>query len=447
MDREKAGAAQIGAVSAFVTACLQRQHPHRAVFRFVWVACLLLQSLPQTTAAITLREAVHASLAVHPEVHSAMAEVDQASTELDISKGGYYPKLQASAGPDSSFFGDLGYDITVSQMLYDWGRVASRVDASSAQQRQKLENLLVVRDDAALDICEVYLDVLTAEQRVSSVRTHIQRLDDLNDLIRQRTSAGYSDSGELSRAALELSRAQEQLSIEKGTLRDARQQYQELTGEPAADLEQPDIKSFAKQLLGSGALEEAITASPLYRQTQQEKAVEEAKVREADAALRPQLNLEGSVMRREIGGDPTNDSALTLRVRMDTFEGLSNFQRPRAARQRLLAAEWNVDATRRDIRRKVMSLLESETTMRWREQSLSEQIKSAQDVASIYEEQFVVGLRDMTDLLNIQRERFEAERQLISLRSEHQRVQYRASAQLGLLVPLLEERLPTGGVR
>ncbi|MNR51883.1 hypothetical protein D3C85_1716260 [compost metagenome] len=83
--------------------------------------------------------------------------------------------------------------------------------------------------------------------------------------------------------------------------------------------------------------------------------------------------------------------------------------------------------------------------MKWREQSLREQIKHAKEVDAVYQDQFVVGLRDMTDMLTIEHERFEAERQLINLQSEHKRVQYRAAAQLGLLVPLLEERMPPRG--
>ncbi|VVP60920.1 TolC family protein [Pseudomonas fluorescens] len=395
--------------------------------------------------AITLTDAVHLGLAAHPEVRAAMAEVSQASTQVDMSKNGYYPKVEASVGPENGIVGDLGYNLTVSQRLYDWGRVESQVDTASAKLRAQTEKLLVVREDAALDICEIYLDVLTTEQRLTSVRNHIARLGKLGDLIRQRASAGYTDSGEESRANLELARAQEQLLIEKGALQDADQQYRELIGGPAADLVQPRDDTFSTRLRGTGDLDSAIAQSPLYRQAKQKQAVEEAKVREADASKFPQLNLEGSLLRRELDGQLTNDSVIALRIRMDNFEGLSIFQRPIAARQSLEAAEWNANTMRRDIRRKVTSLFENESTVKWREQSLREQIKQAKEVDSVYQEQFVVGLRDMTDMLTIEHERFEAERQLINLQSERKRVQYRAAAQLGLLVPLLEERLPPGG--
>lgn len=405
---------------------------------------LALQALAQPALALTLEDAVHLGLARHPEVRSSMAEVEQANTQLDISKAGYYPRLEASVGPENAIYGDLGYNLTASQLLYDWGRVESQVETASASLRQQMETLLVVREDAALDICETYLDVLGAQQRIEVVRRHIARLDELNQLIRRRAGAGYSDSSEQGRAELELARAQEQLLIEQGSLQDARQQYQELIGAPPSELQLPRTATFAKHLAAPGVLDRAIARAPLYRQAHEKKAVEEAKVREADAALLPQLNLEGSLVRREIGGQMTDDSVIALRIRMDAFQGLSNFQRPKVARQRLEAANWNIDSMRRDIRRKVLSLTENESIIQWRERSLTEQIKNAQDVANAYRDQFIVGLRDMTDLLGIQKEHFEAERQAITLQSEHQRVQYRAASQLGLLVPLLENRLAQG---
>ncbi len=119
-------------------------------------------------------------------------------------------------GPQEFDFGEIVYDLTASQMLYDWGRVTSKVDSASATQRKLSEAVLVARDDAALDIVETYLDVLASERRVEAVREHIQRLDGIREMTQARGGDGYADRSELDRANLELSRAQEQLSLEKG---------------------------------------------------------------------------------------------------------------------------------------------------------------------------------------------------------------------------------------
>lgn len=406
-------------------------------------ACLLALALPLQGGAATLAQAVQTGLLSHPEVRSGMAKVDQFMTEVDIAKAGYYPSLEASVGPTQTLKSNLtyNYNVTAKQMLYDWGRVESQVDSASANLRQQTEALLVMREDAALDISEIYLDLLTFGQRIEAVRGNIERLEKLNELSRQRGEAGYQDRSEQGRVGLALARASEQLAKEQGSLQNARQQYQTLIGEPAEGLEDPVLETFSQQLEDADELKSAITSSPIYRQANEKKAIEESKVREADAALLPQLNLEGSLLRRSIGGQMTDDAIVGLRIQVDPFQGLSKFQRTDAARQRLEAANWDVGASQRDIRRKVLSLIETESALKWREKSLDEQIKNAKDVSSVYQEQFAVGLRTMNELLTIYQERFEAERELVNLKYERKRVQYRAAAQLGQLVPLLEQRL------
>lgn len=408
--------------------------------QFTFGTCLLLM-LPTHVGATSLLDAVRQGFGNHPEVRSAVAKVDRSTTEVDIAKGGYYPALEASAGPANGLAGSLTYNLTATQMLYDWGRVKSQVDSASAALREQMESLLVVREDAALDISEIYLDVLATGQRIEAARGHIERLEELHKLSQQRGEAGYVDRSEQGRVSLELARAREQMAIEQGRLQDARQQYRELIGELPPVLEDPVIEPFSERLAKGAELERVIAASPLYRQAMEKKAVEEAKVREADAALYPQLNLEGSVMRRELGGEMTEDSMLALRIHINTSHGLSNFKRTTAARQRLEAAGWDVNTRQREIRRKVLSLFENESSLKWREQSLDEQITHARDVSSVYQEQFVAGLRNMTELLNIYQDRFEAERQIITLKNERKRAKCRAAAQLGLLIPLIEGRL------
>ncbi|MFP6396694.1 TolC family protein, partial [Pseudomonas aeruginosa] len=119
---------------------------------------LLSLGLPMFASAMPLDQAVRAGLAIHPEVRSAMAEADRAGTEVEMAKGGYYPSVTMSGGPQEFDFGEIVYDLTASQMLYDWGRVTSKVDSASATQRKLSEAVLVARDDAALDIVETYLD-------------------------------------------------------------------------------------------------------------------------------------------------------------------------------------------------------------------------------------------------------------------------------------------------
>lgn len=396
--------------------------------------------LPASALAMPLDQAVRNGLAIHPQVRAALSEAARADTEVKIAKGGYYPSLSLSGGPREFDIGEAVYDVTVSQMLYDWGRVDSQVDTAKATQRQLSATAEVTREDAALDIVETYLDVLVAQRRIDAVRRHIRLLDDIRAMTEARGADGYSDRSEQDRAGLEISRAQEQLALEKGALLDAGNQFMLLTGAPAEGLAEPRPQSM-QRYLATRDLPRIISSSPLYLRAVEDTSLAEAELRGTKAALLPQLNLEASATRREIGGRLQNDSMVNLRLRMDTIQGLSNFQRPTAAAQRLESANWGQDAILRDIRRQLQSLFDIGDSLLWREHALAVQVRDSEQVGGLYREQFEVGRRDVIDLLTVQRERFEAERQLIVLQVERLRLEYRAAAQIGLLGPLLENSL------
>ena len=408
--------------------------------RQLCTALLLAALAPATSAAMPLQQAVRSGLAIHPQVRAALAEVSRAETEVKIARGGYHPSLSLSGGPQEFDLGETVYDVTVSQMLYDWGRVDSQVESARATQRQLSATAQVTREDAALDIVETYLDVLVAQRRIDAVRRHIRLLDDIRGMTEARGSDGYADRSELDRASLEIARAQEQLALEKGALLDASNQFDLLVGSPAENLAEPRPESMQRYLT-TVDLQRIISDSPLYQQAVEDTSLAQAELRETKAALLPQLNLEASATRREIGGRLQNDSMVNLRLRMDTLQGLSNFQRPTAAAQRLESASWGQDAILRDIRRQLQSLFDIGETLLWREHALAVQVRDSEQVGSLYREQFEVGRRDVIDLLTVQRERFEAERQLIVMQVERLRIEYRAAAQVGLLGPLLENGL------
>ncbi len=402
-------------------------------------AILLLSAcLPHTAQSMPLVQAITSGLSINPKVRLALAEVERAGIEVSMSKSGYLPSLTLSAGSEFSQTTQPGYDITASQMLYDWGRVANDVESSNATHQKYIQALLVAQDDSALDIIEIYLDVLASQERIKIVKAHIHALNGIIQLTTERDYQGYSDRSELERTRQELFRAQEQLVIEEGTLQEASEQYHILVGLPARDLIMPHPPSLQKKLLYKD-LNQVIENSPLLKKAKADVYVSKAALQKTKASLLPQLNLEATALRREIGGRMENDTVVSLRFRMDTLQGLSNFQRPLAAARQLEASQWQYDTTHRDIRRQLQTLLDNINTLKNRVKSLTLQMRTTCEVIELYEKQFEVGRRDVIDLLNVQRDLFEVERQWSNTQIEQKRLNYRAAAQIGLLQQLLEE--------
>lgn len=400
-------------------------------------------SIPNTSPGgfATLLDAVTQGLTMHPRVLSALAEVERARSEVNVAEGGYQPSIEVSAGPESRNNGEIGYNVTVSQMIYDWGRVGSSVDAANASLRQQNENLALVQEEAALEIVEIHLDVLSARQRLQAIEAHQERLRTLRQLSAERESQGYADGTEASRAALSLARAAEQLAIERGRLRDATTQYHTLVGQEPTTFDTPIDPALPRLLTDRARLDEVIRSAPAYRKAQEDVAVAEAQIHGTKASLVPQLRLEGSSTRRQIAGRMIDDSTIALRLRVDPWQGISGFDKIDAARRRLDAVRWTLDNVNRELRRKLSSMTETAEVTRWRVEALEAQRAEAAEVRSLYEEQFMAAMRDIADLLLVENDALEVERQIVNARTELLRIHYRMAAEVGLLRPALEQRL------
>ena len=128
---------------------------------------------------------------------------------------------------------------------------------------------------------------------------------------------------------------------------------------------------------------------------------------------------------------------VALRMRSETFAGFSNFRRPKIARHKVDARDYQLRSTRRELRRSIQQLTALEPALKSRISALEQQAEGAQQIISTYEEQFIAGLRDFDDLLAITRDHFDARRQAVDLKTELLHQQYRTAADFGVLQSML----------
>jgi len=395
--------------------------------------------VPSEAWAISIAESVRLALARQPEVRAADAEVAQARTEVSIARNGYLPSLTASTGPAG---GRVGYDVTLSQTLYDFGQVRSSVAGKRAVLDQKRANLAVVRDNAALEVVEVYLDIADRRVELVALDAHVKRLGELAEMARTRVEGRYADQAEVARVRLAAAGAEAERARLRGELADAMDQYRLLVDAAPDGVQLPPLPTFLDPLEDGARLEAAIMASPLYQRAALAVRAADADVRQAKAGRWPRVALEGSVDRREIGGRLIEDRAVALRLRLGVQQGLAGFERPRLEEQRRRSAEAGAEAVARDLRRVVSSLRALDMALVGRIDAFAEQSQQSDAVRGVYREQFLVGRREIQDLVVMEGEHVSAERQITQLTIERFRLRYRAAAQLGLLADTLA---PTAG--
>lgn len=387
----------------------------------------------EAAPAADLATAVRNAIQRDPVVRAAYAGIEVAEVEGEIARNGYLPALNASAGPESS---GVGYDVTLSQTLYDWGYVRSGVERADALELKERANYQIKRDDIALQTVELWLSIAKQRAQLDLLRGHIERLGRLQSMSRERVEGRFSDQAELGRANLALSTAQSQRARLNGELAEAESAFETLVGYPATRVLVPEHPHFMAQIANEADLQRTIVASPLYQRAVYDAEAADAVYRESKASRLPRLVLEGSVQKREIGGRLIDDSAIGLRLRLNTQQGFSAFQRPRLEEARRDAARLGTESIARELERKLASLQVTDRALEGQIAALSDQVTQSDAVRAAYAEQFVVGRREIQDLILIESEYFETERQIIDLTIERLATQYRAAAQLGLLADM-----------
>lgn len=405
-------------------------------FSHVALATMLILA-PGSTQAMTIEEAVATAILRHPSMAAAASEAKAAHSDVDIAKAGYLPSLSASGGPRDVTPDEWAYEVTAAQMIYDWGQTRSKVRGARATERQREEEWLIARDEAALDVIGTYLDVLLARRQCEVDQAQIGTLEDLHRMTGLRAESGYADRSEPDRTALELTRARQRLASDQGMLLDAAAQFETLVGIPPDALAEP-VPAAMLDKIGEASFETLIEAAPLYRKAVEATNHARAQYDEARSSILPRVNVEATALSREIGGHMQSDGILALRLRVTPMQGLSAFDRADGARQRIEAAQWDEAAAHRDIERRLRNLITNGKALAEQAKALEGQVADAAQLSQVYREQFEVGRRDIVDLVTIQREHFDAKRSLNDVRLQLIRIQYRLAAQIGRLTDLVE---------
>jgi len=397
-----------------------------------------LSNYNESTQTLLLAQLVNIGLSINPKIQEEEAKVQSAINQIKVEEGGYWPSLSASAGPRNGFYGELSYDVTLRQVLYDWGKVAGKVDSATAKKFKQIQSLLAARSEAALEIIEVCYDLYNAQQKIDAIKAFQIELDKIHTLAKDRANLNFSDTSEFNKILKFQAYINEQSAIANGELRSAEGLYRLLLGRPANSI--PDFSeplNILAQLQNEDVLEEAVLSSPDYIKAEQDILIAQAEVKVAKGALKPDIVFEASAINREISGSLTKDESIGVNVEMNFTQGLSAYYQAQSSEDQVEAARWALQSVRRELYREYNSNSENEIALKQRLDALAAQRVESEEMAETYAYQFTAGLRTIEDLLTSKSDTLQISMQLISASSEYHQLPYRMAAKLGMLNKLL----------
>lgn len=371
--------------------------------------------------SLDLAQAVMRAVARHPDVARALADLAKSGADKSGASSAWMPRLsyEGTVDPsDPSISSRSGLDatmtgsgVTLHQLLWDFGRTGGEVATMSAVERQRRYELEGVLDEVAETAALAFLEVNRYERLEGETMRHVESLRHVRELIRLRSDAGISDASDLLLADVRVEGAGADEIQARTALRAATLRLANLTGvltERYVDPE-PVIATFP-----------ARPGAPDYDELPQIAAAEQAeraalaRIDQVKASRWPRIGIQvaynDNYYTRELDDDPL--TAL-LTVTGDLYRGDISHSIQAALEERRAARAAKASAVL-DLRGRILAAREEIAGGEARIAAYRRQEQQAIATSEIFLEEYKIGQRSLSDLLNAELEIYRAARARVS---------------------------------
>jgi adhesin transport system outer membrane protein len=405
---------------------------------------------------LTLKEAVQSSVLKNPEVQSRWHAFREAEEEIDFAKGGFFPKIDISAGVghiktkqkhssvpidiDNSYSGNES-TITLRQMIFDGFATSNEVKRLGKAKLVRYFELLDASENVALEAARAYLDVVRYREQVKLAEDNYVQHYAAHEQLKRRAASGVGKLVDVDQAASRLALADVNVTTAYANLHDVTARYLRIVGvNPPKEINLPQNVSRALPDKEDGAVAIALRQNPALRASIENIEAAQYDIDVRRAAFLPRLDF---IARRDHYSDyedngSRDESQVQLRLSYNLFNGGSDAARSRQYRERKNIALDLREKACRDMRQTLA--IAYNDTLRLNDQLsyLAMQVDLVAKTRTAYRDQFNIGQRTLLDLLNTQNEYFDARRSQVNAEADLSLAYLRSYAGMGRLLEVLE---------
>lgn len=204
----------------------------------VWLALLLPQpahgaDAPAPDTVLTLREAIDLALSQHPSLRVRLAEVEAAQQRVWQQAAGYLPSggytyaysrqrrpISAAVGgvnvggdqgpqrrPSAQLFHFHSTNVSLSQVLFDFGRTLDAIRAAQASVEASQADLETTKQTVILRTKQAYYSVLSSQRLLQVAEETVQRNEKHVEEAQARFAIGVAPRFDVTQAQVQLSNA------------------------------------------------------------------------------------------------------------------------------------------------------------------------------------------------------------------------------------------------
>lgn len=397
---------------------------------------------PSAQNALAFRQQVRQAVLAHPSLKAGTdrwAEAEGARAEV---RGGLLPQIYAGFGGESTLVERPGVDVPsdmntnlyvrVTQLLFDAGALFRKVEAAESRVEAQRLGLQVTAQGLALNALNAYYNVARHTRRVALAEANLQRHQVLLEMIGEAVAGSVSARSDLLRAQSREADARATLAAARGELERAQAVWREYFG----DAETPRYLPPLRPALPASAEEarERLLAGSLELARMEQLAQAATRDLEAEkASLLPQLSVQLTGRQFQLDQLRDNDHEVVAAVQLSypLYTGGSQTARRNQAASRAGAARSDVDTLRSELEREVRAALADVASQTQRLKALELAMQAEEATILAYLEQFSIGRRSLSDLLDAQRDLFLAAQGLVDGVAGVELAHYTVAAALG----------------
>ncbi|MBR8124273.1 TolC family protein [Burkholderia multivorans] len=393
---------------------------------------------------LSLRDAVGIAIARHPDIGRANAEVAQSTSEVEVAKAAWYPKIDYGVRPGyGGSFGSNGNrtgtraSIGVSQLLYDFGRTSSRISAADSTLSQRRFQLADTIETVAYQTASTFIELAASQDVIAAAQRQVAALTETRAKILDRVRAGLSVSSDRNLVELAILHAQAEVLKAHTRFDVAAAKLTELIG--ARPRRVAGLGGTVGFVGGLGSIGGNVEHTPSVLAAEAAVDAADARVRLAEAERFPSIGIGAS---RAISSGRPNASN-------DTWIGLAvsgNYSLGGLAKHQIASAEAELRANReslenqRLVTRSALKAAQIEVSgAAARRASYEKVIALSRASRDLYWQEYILNKRTLTDVVNPERDIFESEVEWINALADGSIARVKAYVAVGKFVELLRE--------
>lgn len=389
--------------------------------RLCGVACLLAMSWSLAAAQSEgLSDLLHVLWQEHPQLRAKRSDwqAQREGVSAAIQQFLPTPSISHDEGPANVQGRHRSSTARLTFPVFTGGQLTADLDIADLRQRMAALEVEVAGRDLGFQLLDLYRIWWFHNRRSEVLQWSLDRMDEVRQMMRRRSSAGVSAALDLAQAELQWQRTSDE-QRQALRLRDqARADMAVLLGRPVAPRFEPLASWPGLPFSTLPQLQDHVLAShPGIRLAEGAVAQAQAELRKIKAGVLPNVSLR---LERQYGtyyGALEAGNRVYVNTQLSTGAGLSAMHLQSQAAVRAQTAQAQVQAQRLSLQAQVQKGWNEHGLALQQLEVIRQQLTTQESLADAGVRLFAGGRRSWQDLLTLQREVFQLQAQVAELES------------------------------